>query len=147
MKPSQSIIRRLRYVLLPFPVAIALSFAVLVATDYIMRPDRSGIEFGGPTVFIGSVAILVLTIVLQALWGIPSLLLLDSWRRGFSSYAVTGVASSALLSLGFAAILRSPQFGETLQWMFWHVMLFFGISLSLSYMLAAIVSPDAKQNT
>jgi hypothetical protein len=137
--------RVLRLTLLPFPTAVALSFATLVAVDHILRPDRRGIEAGGPAEFVGTIVVLFLTMLLQALWGVPSLLVLDRWRSGFSSYAAAGVASSVTLSFAFAALLRAPQFGETLLWMFAHALLFFGLPLLLSYILAGIIRPYATR--
>jgi hypothetical protein len=142
---SRSIVRVLRLALLPVPVAVALSFAAIVAVDHIVRPDRSGIESGGPAEFAGSGVIVAFTIVLQALWGLPSLLALDRWRAGFATYVAAGAASAILLSLAFAALLRAPQFGESLLWMFRRALFFFGFPLLLSYLLALIIRSDATR--
>jgi hypothetical protein len=122
-----------------------LSFATLVAADHFMRPNRGGIESGGPAEAVGTVAVVFLTMLLQGLWGVPSLLALDRLRSGFSRYAAAGVASSVTLSFAFAALLRAPQFGETLLWMFTRALLFFGLPLLLSYILAGIIRPYATR--
>ena len=137
--------RVLRLTLLPFPTAVALSFATLAAADHLMRRDRSGIESGGPAEAVGTIAVVFLTMLLQAFWGIPSLLVLDRSRSGFRRYAAAGVGSSLALSFTFAALLRAPQFGETLLWMFTRALLFFGLPLLFSYILAGIIRPCATR--
>ncbi len=141
----RSVVQIVRLMLLPFPAAVILSFYSLVVADHVLRPDRSGLEHGGPGEFAGGIAVLFLTVILQALWGAPSLLALDSWRTGLRGYLAAGVASSVGLSLAVATLIRAPQFGETLAWMFSRVLLFFGIPLLLSYVAALFLRTHATR--
>ena len=85
----------------------------------------------------------LLTLLLQALWGIPTLLWLEREHRPLRSYAAVGFATASALSFVFALMLRAPQFGETLLWMLPRTLLFFGAPLVLGYLLAHSLAPQA----
>lgn len=133
----------IRFVVFPFPFAVALFLSLLVIADHLFRPDRSRIEAGGPEEAPGTVAIVLLVLLFQVVWGIPSLLWLKAERAGFRGHAIVGALSSLLLCVGSALMLQAPQFGETFSWMLLHALLFFGIPLFLSYLLAHSLRPDA----
>jgi hypothetical protein len=138
-----------RRTFLPFPFAVALSFSLIELVDHISRPDRTRIEptAGAPAVdAIGTCVFVVLTVLLQALWGVPTLLWLERERRRLRTYAAVGAGSAILLSLGFALMLRAPQFGETLSWMLSRTLLLFGAPVVLGYLLAhALMTEELRR--
>ena len=131
-----------RLALFPFPFAIALSFSLLEIVDHVMRPDRTHIE-PSPMGSAGTCVVILLTMILQALWGIPTLLWLENEHRPLRAYAAVGLATAFALSLVFALTLRAPQFGETLLLMLSCALLFFGAPLVLGYLLAHSLGPRA----
>jgi hypothetical protein len=126
----------LRFILLPFPLTLLLSAALLSGVDHLAHPDRSHIVHDGPGEAIGGLAIFIAMIGTQILMGIPSLIVLDSIQGRWKAYAITGSTMAVLLSFMMGAVLHAPQFGETLAWMFSMVFLFFGIPLIVSYLAA-----------
>ena len=132
----RSAIQSLRVILLPFPVAVFLAMAALEIADHLLRPDRSNITSGDPGETIGGYLLIGLTVFLQLAAGMPSLLMLDSKGSGLRGYLTVATAIALSLSLLFAEMLHAPQVGETLGWMFFRVLLFLGVPLVLSYLLA-----------
>ena len=138
--------RSLRLLLFPFPFAVALSFALLVVVDDLVRPDRSHIQDSGPAETAGTCAVALLTLALQAFWGAPTLFWLETQRSRFRAYAAVGVASAVALSVAFALIFQAPQFGETFGRMLPVVFLFFGGPLILGYLLAHSLIPRPAES-
>ena len=126
----------IRLVLLPFPLSLFLSMSALQISDHLLRPDRSNIVPGEAGEYIGGVLLIVSAVALQVVVGMPSLLALDYARSGARGYLATATTSALILSLLLATMLQAPQFGETLRWMFSRILLFLGIPLVLSYLLA-----------
>ena len=132
---QNTLIKFARFALVPFPAAIAACFSALTAVDYYFRPDRSHIE-RPPLEGCATVLLVIFAGFLQLTWGILSILALDRRGAGLRGYLAAGVASSSVLSLVFAVFLHAPRLGETLGWMYSYVLLFFGVPLSLCYLVA-----------
>ena len=137
--------RPMRLLLFPFPWAVALGSALLVIVDHVIRPDRSRIEDGGLAGTPGTCVIAVIALLLQLVWGVPTLLWLENVRCRVGGYAVVGIVSGVGLSLGLALILQAPQFGETFWRIIPFVLLFIGAPLVLSYLFAYSLQPDKRR--
>ena len=129
--------RLVRLLLLPFPVATLLGSLILVITDHVMRPDRSGIVNSMDAGYVvGNIVIFTLVASLPVFVGLPSLLLLYFRKSKQRTYLITGVLMAIALSFGASRVLVAPQFGETMSWMYPRVLAFLGAPVIFGYWLA-----------
>ncbi len=130
------VIRAIRLLLLPFPAAYFLGTSVLVIADHVMRPDRNQVESGDAGESIGGILLLLVVAKFQIFLGAPSLLILDAKACRLRGYSITAFVIAIVISLAFSMMLRSPELGETLGWMFPRVFAILGVPVVLSYLLA-----------
>jgi hypothetical protein len=134
--PIRYVIRATRLALLPFPAAYFLGTSVLVIADHVMQPDRNRVESGDAGEFIGGILLLLVVAKFQVFLGVPSLLILDAKACGLRGYTITALVIAIVGSFAFSMMLRSPELGETLGWMFPRVFAVLGVPVVLSYLLA-----------
>lgn len=134
--PISYVIRATRLLLLPFPAAYFLGASVLVIAEHVMRPDRNRFESGDAGEYIGGILLLLVVAKFQIFLGAPSLLILDAKACRLRGYTITALVIAIVGSFAFSMMLRSPDLGETLGWMFPRVFAVLGVPLVLSYMVA-----------
>ncbi len=127
-----------RLLFIPFPIATVACFVLVSVLDYMLRPDRSDIVSGEPGEMLGGILIFVAVGGLQAVIGIPSLLILDSKHAKINAFLAIGTVLALGFSSFLALMLRAPQFGETFLWMFSWIFCLFGLPLIGCYCLAAV---------
>ena len=101
-----------------------------------MRSDRNGFESGDAGEHIGGILLLLVVAKFQIFLGAPSLLVLDAKACRLRGYSITALVIATVISLAFSMMLRAPELGETLGWMFPRVFAILGIPVVLSYLLA-----------
>lgn len=101
-----------------------------------MRPDRNRVELGDAGEYIGGILLLLVVAKFQIFLGAPSLLILDAKACRLRGYSITAFVIAIVISLAFSMMLRSPELGETLGWMFPRVFAILGLPVVLSYLLA-----------
>lgn len=108
----------------------------MVIADHVMRPDRNRVESGDAGEYIGGILLLLVVAKFQIFLGVPSLLILDAKACRLRGYTITAFVIATVISLAFSMMLRAPELGETLGWMFPRVFAILGVPVVLSYLLA-----------